>query len=262
MRCCARSALAGAAAVVLLLAGCTGGEPDPVQQPSTSSASAVGVPSTAELAAALIAPDDLEGSWMLYEGGDSQDGSPGVIPEDEGLIPEDEQQEGGSAVVLCERASAESLAAAEALRFKAGRQLGPSGQEPWAGDVLGPVIGEYLTSGEPADVEVTFNALRDGMQACVGDVSGTLDNGTEFAWTVAELALPEAGDDRYGNVAVGTTAVDYHDLFEQAVVRSGPVLMYAQVAGGTRGDVVAPYTGDQLADLMDAVVTIATEKLP
>lgn len=78
----------------------------------------------------------------------------------------------------------------DALRWKVGRELAPTGYSLGAGGVWGPWVEEYLTSADPTDIEVTFTALRDRMHTCLGDASGSTDDLAAYEDTVEELALP------------------------------------------------------------------------
>lgn len=87
-----------------------------------------------------------------------------------GVVP-DSLQQMLPTIEFCGKASEESRSAADALRWQAFRQLDQSEQDPIdmaAGDRVGHMIfvQEFLRSGDPAEIETAFNALRDGLQAC------------------------------------------------------------------------------------------------
>lgn len=53
-------------------------------------------------------------------------------------------------------------------------------------------VQEFLRSGDPAEIEATFTALRDGMQACQGDIPA----GEEGPGSTESMAIPAVGEDR------------------------------------------------------------------
>ena len=65
-----------------------------------------------------------------------------------------------------------------------------------AGDREGHMIfvQEFLMSGDPAEAETTFNALRDGLRACQGKIPA----GEEGPGKAEPMTIPDVGDDRYG----------------------------------------------------------------
>lgn len=245
-------ALVGAAA--LMLGGCARDGSESASQPSSRPASsAAAVPTAEELASALVTADDYDGTWIVTVPPDAQEGASGVITE--------EQQEMMPRIVLCDQATAESRAAAEAVRWRAFRQLDQSEADPIdmaAGDRVGHMIlvQEYLTSGDPAEIEATFTALRDGMQACQGDIPA----GDEGPGTTEPMAIPDVGEDRYGDLTTLEEAGGgAYWLLYNALVRQGPVLMDLQVVDIVMGDGVQPeYSSDDIATFL----TIAADKLP
>lgn len=163
----------------LLLAGCGGSSND-------------GAPTPQELASVLLATSEIEGTWTVNPGPNN-----GEIPLD-GAITTDEQQAMLPKAGLCEKANAQSRVAADDLRWKAFRQLDRKVADPLdpPTDRTGHMIfaQEFLTSGDAADIEDTFNLLRTGLTECFGAMPAD----DEGPGTVASMAVPAVGDDRFG----------------------------------------------------------------
>ena len=196
VRCLA--ALVGAAALVL--GGCAGDGSESASQPSWSPAWSVGVvPTVEQLASVLVTADDYDGTWTVNVPPDAQDAASGVIAEaQQAMLPR---------IELCDKATEESRAAAEALRWQAFRQLDQSEADPIdvPADRVGHMIfvQEFLRSGDPADIEATFTALRDGMQACQGEIPA----GDEGPGKSEPMIIPDVGEDRYGDLTTIGEAV-------------------------------------------------------
>ena len=186
-------ALTGAA--VLLLGACAGdgsksASPSSGPRPAWSQGT---VPTAGQLASVLVTADDYDGKWTVNVPSDVQIATPGVVP--------DSQQKMLPKIAFCDKASEESRSAADALRWQAFRQLDQSEEDPIdmaAGDRVGHMIAvqEFLRSGDPAEIETTFNLLRDGMQACQGKIPA----GAEGPGKTEPMTIPDAGDDRYGEL--------------------------------------------------------------
>lgn len=187
------------------------------------------VPAAEALGASLVAADDFDGTWAVNAPPDATDiAESGVVP--------DEFQDSLPTIDLCDNASAESLAAAEALRWKAFRQLDLTVEDPIEppGDRSGHMIfvQEFLTSAEPGEVEATFDLLREGMEACLGD----LPAGEEGPGTAEEMTVPEVGDDRYGVLMLVEEAGGWAEWrLHSTLVRNGSVLMSFVVVEITAG---------------------------
>lgn len=253
-----RSVVALVGAAVLMLGGCARDGSESASQPSSSpalSAAAVptAVPTAEQLASALVTADDYDGRWTVNVPPEAQDGVSGVVAE--------EQQEKLPRIELCDKASEASRAAADGLRWQAFRQLDQSEADPIdmaAGDRAGHMIfvQEYLTSGDLAEIQATFTALRDGMQACQGKIPA----GEEGPGMTEPMAIPDVGEDRYGELtSLGEAGGRGYWLLHNSLVRQGPVLMDLQVVDIVMGDGVQPqYTTEDIAKFL----TIAVEKLP
>ena len=211
------------------------------------------MPTAEQLAAALVTADDYDGEWTVNVPPDAQSAIDGVVPEN--------QQEMLPTIEFCGKASTESHSAADALRWQAFRQIDQSEENPIdmaTGDRVGHMIfvQEFLVAGDPAEVESTFNALRDGMRAC----QGKFPAGEEGPGKAEPMTIPDVGDDRYG---VLTTLEEAgggaYWLLHDSLVRQGPVLMDLQVVDIVMGEGVQPaFTTEDI----DMFLTTAVEKLP
>lgn len=181
------------------------------------------VPDAETLATALLAPSDLEGRWEVNPGpDDSPIPASGVIPEDaRSLLP---------SIELCPAATAESRAAADGLRWMVFRQLDMTPDDPLTppSDRTGHMVfvQQFLLAGQPADVEATFELLRAGMEACLGEV----DTGEEGPGFATEMTTPDVGDERYGVLVTVEEAGGRGEwLLHNTLVREGGVLMLVDV---------------------------------
>lgn len=247
------------ASVLILLASCADADSESASPaPSAAPAGSQGVVPTAEqLASVLVTATDYDGEWTVAQPPDAENTVPGATP---GVVPE-AQQEMLPRIEFCTRASDASAAAADALRWQAFRQLDQSEKDPLdmaTGDRVGHMVfvQQFLTSSEPAEVETTFNALRDGMRACLGRIPA----GEEGPGRAEPMTVPDVGDDRYG---VLTTVEEAGGgafwLLHNVLVRQGPVLMVLQVVDIVAGEEEQPaFTAEDI----DLFLTTATEKLP
>jgi hypothetical protein len=211
------------------------------------------VPTTEQLAAALVTADDYDGTWTVNMPPDAEGAIDGVVPED--------QQEMLPRLELCDKASKASRAAAEALRWQAFRQIDQSEENPIdmaEGDRVGHMIfvQEYLLAQDPAEVESTFKALSDGMRACQGQIPA----GEEGPGKSEPMTLPEVGDDRYGDLTtLAEAGGGAYWLLHNSLVRQGPVLMDLQVVDIVMGTGLQPaFTNEDIGTFL----TTAVEKLP
>lgn len=208
-------------------------------------------PTAEELAATLVTVDDYEGDWTVNPGpDDSMDMSTGVVPEElQDLLPRFE---------FCDEASDESRAAAEDVQWQAFRQLDLTVEDPiQPPDREGHMVSvqQYLMAADPAEIEATFDLLRDGMEACLGDIAV----GEEGPGTAVEMALPEVGDDRYGVLLTFEEAGGWAEWrLHEVLVRQGAVLMSIQVMDIRAGEGVEPYYS---VDDVGAMVQTAVDKL-
>jgi hypothetical protein len=211
------------------------------------------VPTAEQLASVLVTAEDYAGTWTVSVPPDAQDAISGVMTE--------EQQEMLPRIALCDKASAASRAAADAVRWQAFRQLEQSEDDPIdmaAGDRVGHMIfvQEFLGSGDPAEIEATFTALRDGMQACQGEIPA----GDEGPGKSEPMVIPDVGDDRYADLTtLAEAGGGAYWMLHNSLVRQGPVLMDLLVTDIVMGDGVQPeYTTEEIG----ALLTAAVEKLP
>lgn len=236
--------LAVAVAVGPLVVGC--GDDD----------AAVAVPSAEQLAAALLAPGDVEGTWTVNAGPEGSDaGDAPVTPA--GVVLEEGQQL-LPGIELCDAASDASRAAA-AVRWQAFRQLDQEELDPIEPptDRSGRMvfIQEFLTSAEPEEIETTFNLLREGMAACLGPIPA----GEEGPGRSDAIDITAVGEDHY---AVLTTieeaggGAQWH--LYTALVRTGPTLVSVTLVEITAGEGV---DSQQSAASFGDVVAVAVGRL-
>ena len=246
-------ALTGAAILLLGACGGNGSDSGALSSSDEPAWSQGAVPTAGQLASVLVTVDDFDGTWTVNVPPGSQMATPGVVPED--------QQQMLPTIELCAKASEESRSAADALRWQAFRQLDQSEQDPIdmaAGDRVGHMIfvQEFLMSGDPAEVEKTFDALREGMRACQGKIPA----GEEGPGETEPMSIPEVGDDRYGELTTMEEAGGgAYWLLHNSLVRQGPVLMDLQVVDIVMGNGVQPvFTTEDIGTFL----TTAVEKLP
>lgn len=197
------------------------------------------IPTAEQLGDSLLTPDDLDGTWVVNQGPDDV-----LTDEARAMLPSFE---------LCPAASAESRAAADGLTWMAYRQLDMTPDDPITppNDRTGHMVfvQHFLLAGEPTAVQATFELLRDGMKACLGEI----DTGEEGPGLATEMTTPEVGDDRYGVLTTLQEAGGGEWLLHNLLVRRGGVLMMV--------DVVEIHVGvDPLltTDDVDAIVTRAS----
>ncbi|MBK9178409.1 MAG: hypothetical protein IPM45_02345 [Acidimicrobiales bacterium] len=215
--------------------------------------SEVVVPTAEALASTLVEPDDYDGDWSITAPpeGTEQALSGVVSREQQELLPRAE---------LCDDASPESRQAVETLQWKAFRQLELAVEDPVQppDDMEGHMVfvQEFLTSGDPEEIEDTFGLIREGMQACLGDFPAA---GGEGPGTAEEMTVPDVGDDRFGvlvSMEEGGGGAEW--LLHEMFVRQGPVLMLLSVTDIRAGDGVEPYYS---IDDVGAMLQTAVDKL-
>lgn len=225
--------------VALAGSGCGGGD------------EAEPVPTADELAAELLAPDDLDGAWSVTIPDNDVEVSSGVVTDEtRDLLPGFE---------LCPNASEQAQAAARGLKWNAFMQLeletDDSIQPP--DDRTGHMIflQQYLAATDPADATATFDLLRQGTEACLGDIEA----GEEGPGYAEMMDLPDLGDDSYGVLMTVEEAGGWAEwLLHETVVRDGPVLMLTVVTDIRAGDGVEPYF---TIDTIGEIAQIALDKL-
>lgn len=231
----ARSALHFSMCVLVALAGGACGEGDDSEA----------VPTPATLAAELLAPNTLEGDWTVTAPPD------GDAPLDTSGVVTDEMQDMLPGFALCPDATEEARATTDALEWDAFMQLeldtGDSIQPP--DDRSGHMIflQQYLAATEPADTATTFDLLREGSDACLGD----FEVDEEGPGTVESMEVPDLGDDSFGVLMTVDEAGGWAEWrLHHVVVRDGPVLMILVVTDIRAGDGVEPYfTIDDIGDI-------------
>lgn len=257
MRTVWRSGMLLVAATSLLIAACGSdqvssppGDSDSAGPSAGAGWSAGTVPTAEQLASVLVTVDDLEGDWTSWEGPDaSPTGVPGVVPEDQrGNLPRLE---------FCDRADDASVRAAEQLEWVAFRQLNLT--TPDAPRDHQVFVQEFLAAAEPTETAATYDALRDGFEACAG---ATTDYSDGVVGTSERLRVRALGD-----AAVATRQVVKEpsprgpaiwDL-RYVVVRDGPVLMSVQLGEVTVGGEVETLI---TSHVLDDILTAVDRKLP
>lgn len=236
------------AAAVLVLPSCGPGDADTEAPTPTPAWSQGAVPTANQLAPVLLTSDDLPGQWSPTRG------RSGVF-------------------VFCPRAPAESIQAADGLTWAANVQLDqiPDGATAATSPSTStPVItvDQWILAEDPTQVQATFTALRDGMNACFGPSSmtaqGVVDTPEGAPLVGAPMAVPPVGDDRIGEFDTypegfpGSAHAGSPAYLHTAIIREGPVLMAINIAEEN-----ASATEQQLTqDDIDAIITTATAKLP
>lgn len=241
-------------AAIFLTGACGGDSPESTPASGDGSAWSQGaVPTAAQLASVLVTEDDYDGEWTVNVPPDSQMETPGVVPESQRqLLP---------TIDLCDEAGEESQAAADSLRWQAFRQLDQSEEDPIdmaLGDRVGHLIfvQEFLMSGDSAEMQATFGALRDGMVVCQGEFPA----GEEGPGTTEPIVVPEVGDDVYADLTTMEEAGGgAYWLIYNTWVRQGPVLMDLQVVDIVMGEGVDPVI---TTEDVGTFVTTAVERLP
>ncbi len=206
------------------------------------------VPTADELASDLLAPDDLDGAWSVSAPDDAVDVT-GVVT--------DEMREMLPAFEFCPDASQEAQAAAAGLEWDAFMQLELETDDPIRppDDRTGHMIflQQYLVAMDPAETTTTFDLLRQGSEACVGDFEAD----EEGPGHSEMMEVPDLGDDSYGVLTTVEEAGGWAEwMLHQVVVRDGPVLTVLVVTDIRAG--VEPYfTVDDVGD----IARIAVDKV-
>ena len=207
----------------------------------------VSVPTATELAEHLVDVDTYEGEWSVNVPDDAPEGA-------ESGVVTDEMQQLLPRMELCEAATDEQQTAVDDVQWTAFRQLDLEVDDPIrppddrGGHMI--FVQEALMSGEPDDVEATFELLRGGMAACLGEIPAD-EEGTGFA---EEMKLPDVGDDRYGVITTFEEAGGWAEWrLHNTLVRDGPVLVSMMVVD-IRADAEPYYTLDQIGEMVETAV--------
>lgn len=200
--------------VLLVLAGCTGGD-STQDQPAAASTpvptATQQVPDAQQLAEMLVTSDELDGEWSSNPWGEP--------PTDRSSLAF------GTGPFLCGDAPSDSINAMNALRWQAIRQL------DWP--TAGRHIRQVLLADEPSATGALFADLRDGLEACVGSTESD-ERGRSWVWE--SIATPDVGDDRIGVlISIREPGVDVAYLGHVVLVRDGPVVMYARIGENLYG---------------------------
>jgi hypothetical protein len=208
-------------------------------------------PRTAEqLAASLLAPTDLTGTWAPHQ-------APDQAPDEASIdgVVSDEQQNMLPRMDLCDKASDTAREAVSTLQWKAFRQLDLTVDDPIdpPDDRSGHIVfaQEFLTSGNIDDITASFDQIRVGSGACLGDFPA----GEEGPSTAATMVMPSLGDDRFAVLttmgeAGGWAVWRLHEM----VVREGSTLMAFVVVEIHSTDTEPLYDDDAVAAFVSAAV--------
>ena len=209
----------------------------------------VTVPTADQLAEHLIDVDTFEGDWSVNVPDDAPTGAEhGVVTDEmQALLPR---------MDLCEEASDEARTAVQDLRWMAFRQIDLEVDDPIRppDDRRGHMVfvQEFMIADEPDEIEATFELLRDGMTACLGEIPA----GEEGPGLAEELALPDVGDDRAGAILTMNEAGDWAEWrLHDVLVRDGSVLV-SLVVVDIRADDEPYYTLDQVGQMVATTVEL------
>ncbi len=232
-----RTSLLVVGGVIIALAGsgCGGGD------------DAESVPTADELAADLLAPEDLESAWSVTVFPDGVDTSGVVTDEMQDVLP---------GFGLCPDASEEAQTTTSELHWDAFMQL-----ELDTGDPIEPpndrtghmiFLQQYLAATEPADVRTTFELLQQGSEACFGDFEAD----EEGPGSVESMEVPDLGDASFGALMTMEEAGGWAEWrLHHVIVRDGPVLMILVVTDIRAGDDVEPYFSiDDIGDIAQTAI--------
>ena len=231
-----RSMAVAIGASVVLLSACGAADSDTPSPTPTPAWSPGVVPTADQLASVLLTSDDLGGGdWTQSLG------SPGDL-------------------WFCPDASTESSSAAADVTWQASVQFETQGVPRATATGDPPVtvtVVEWLLADEPSQIESTFTALRDGAEACYGP-----DTVNGRAVVTAPLAVPEVGDDRFGEsdtYPIGEPGNPDNTFLRGAIVRDGPVLMLVSSTENAPGEGFQPQLTQ---DYVDTIITTAAANLP
>lgn len=208
-------------------------------------------PTSEDLAAALVDVGDFEGEWTIDLGPDeeTQPLSGVVTDEQRDLLP---------SIDLCDAASDEADAVVDRLEWKAFRQLNRSVDDSvnLPTDREGHIVfvQEFLLSGAARDLAADFDALRSGLDSCLGDIPA----GEEGPGFVSAVSLSDVGDQRAGFLyEIGEAGGSGTWYVYSVLVREGDVLLSMTVADVVMGDL------EPIIDLpsVDEMIRVAVDKL-
>ncbi|MGA1073744.1 MAG: hypothetical protein ACO307_01275 [Ilumatobacteraceae bacterium] len=232
------SATSSAAVVAIVLATLAAGCGEDVEPPTA--VELAGMLITPETFADVLADDVVAGDdpWTMNVPIDQPGLASGVVP--------DEALEFLPRLELCPDAGDEAIAAAEAVRWSAFRQLDLDVADPIEppNDRTGHLVfvQEYLTTDEVDVIEQRYDLLSAGLAACLGDIAA----GEEGPGSVTEMAVPDLGDERYGVLMVIEEAGAWAEWrLHQVLVREGPILALLSIAD-IRADTEPWFSDDDL----------------
>ena len=206
------------------------------------------VPTAEDLAEDLIDVNTFDGDWTVNVPPDVDDAESGIVT--------DEMREMLPSLDLCDEATDESRSAADSVEWMAFRQIDLQVDDPIeppddrSGNMV--FVQEFLTAGEPDEIEELFELLRDGTEACLGEIPA----GEEGPGVSEEIELPDIGDDRFGALSVFTEADDWAEWrIHGGLIRDDAVLAMITIID-IRADAEPYYTVDQAGDMMATAVEL------
>jgi hypothetical protein len=116
-------------------------------------------------------------------------------------------------------------------------------------------VQQFLTSGEPDELESTFELLRSGSEACFGPIAA----GEEGPGQAEAMAMPDVGDARFGVLTTIEEAGGWAEWrLHNAFVLDDDVFMSFLVVDIRAGDDVEPYYS---TDDIDEMISIAADTM-
>lgn len=245
------------AGVVVLLLGMSvlsacGGE--------SATDSDAGARSPSELAAHLVTEQDLGEGWTIVANPETE------TKDDPGVIT-DANRDTLPRIEFCDKAGADSRAAALDLKWGAFRQLNlatpTEAAQPTdrpSDDTTRPehdlvFVQEFLMSGTTAEIRSAYDALAAGVQACWGVTTEYPDG---EVGTSESLQVPTLGDERVGSRDIVTepgpgTEAGIWDL-RSVIARDGNVLVGVTIAEVTTPAVEPVLDDAQIARILTTIV--------
>lgn len=216
--------------------------------------------SPSELAAHLVTEQDLGDGWTIVA-------NPETETEDEPGVITDANRDTLPRIEFCDKAGADSRAAALDLKWGAFRQLNlatpTEATQPTdrpSDDTMRPehdlvFVQEFLMSGTTAETRSAYDALAAGVEACWGETTEYPDG---EVGTSESLQVPTLGDERVGSRDIvkepgpGAEAGTW-DL-RSVIVRDGNVLLGVTIAEVTTPTVEPVLDDAQIARILTTIV--------
>ena len=206
---------------------------------------------TQDLVDALLAEDDLDGTWTVStgprDGGEFTSGA--VTDANRDKLPQME---------LCDSASEASREAIRAVEWRAFRQIDKTADDPidMPKDREGHMVfvQQWLTSGDADQLESRFVDISVAFRSCLGEIPA----GEEGPGTISEIEIEPIGDQRFAVLTRFEEAgsAGFWNIYS-VLVRTGTVLMSMTAVDIVLGDTPVE---SELPDL-DELLSTALSKL-